>query len=389
MSSNKIKLFKRIIIYLSIYYYFVLSNPQIQHLDKENEYLINEYKNYLTGLSNLREQPLNSNDSLILEEKENIFKFISSTINKNVSSVKRFILTTGGNFGNILICLNKFIFFCEIIGCTEILLKSKSFWFIRKKIFLRDYNLTIDIINDTQNQYYESNQNVNQETIYYDSLNILSYFYKIKPKIRMILLKDEITSNLPKLNISRNDLYIHIRSGDIFANYIHQPYAQPPLCFYEKVFYNSIFKTFNFNKIYLLSVDNNNPTIDKLLSKFKKNIIYSQNSLEYDLSCLINSYNLVGSISSFLSTIILLNSNLENLWEYNLYQMYEKMVQFHYELYDFPHNFTVYRMEASQNYKTKMYVWKNTKMQRKLMIKEKCINSFMIIYNNYKIQNTK
>ena len=313
MSSNKIKLIKRIIIYLSIYY-FVFSNSQTLHLDKENEYLIKEYNNYLTGLLNLKEKPLNSNDSLILEEKENIFKFISTTINKNVSSIKRIILTTGGNFGNILICLNKFIFFCEIIGCTEIALKSKSFWFIRKKIFLRDYNLTIDIINDTQN--YESYQNENQETIYYDSLNILSYFYKIKPKVRLILLKDEITSNLPKLNISRSDLYIHIRSGDIFSNYIHQPYAQPPLCFYERVFYNSIFKTFNFNKIYLLSADNNNPTIDKLLSKFKKNIIYSQNSLEYDISCLLNSYNLVGSISSFLSTIILLNSNLENLWEY-------------------------------------------------------------------------
>ena len=146
MSSNKIKLIKRIIIYLSIYY-FVFSNSQTLHLDKENEYLIKEYNNYLTGLLNLKEKPLNSNDSLILEEKENIFKFISTTINKNVSSIKRIILTTGGNFGNILICLNKFIFFCEIIGCTEIALKSKSFWFIRKKIFLRDYNLTIDIIN--------------------------------------------------------------------------------------------------------------------------------------------------------------------------------------------------------------------------------------------------
>ena len=45
MASPKIKLLKRIFIYLSIYF-FVFSKPQKQHLDKEKEYLIKEYKNY-------------------------------------------------------------------------------------------------------------------------------------------------------------------------------------------------------------------------------------------------------------------------------------------------------------------------------------------------------
>ena len=87
---------------------------------------------------------------------------------------------------------------------------------------------------------------------------------------------------------------------------------------------------------------------------------------------------MVGSISSFLNIIIILNQNLENFWEYNIYQMKEKIVQNHYYLFDFPYNFTIYRMEASQNYKNKMYIWRNNNMQKKLMIKEKCINSFMI-----------
>ena len=187
---------------------------------------------------------------------------------------------------------------------------------------------------------------------------------------------------MPKTNVSREDLYIHIRSGDIFTSYIHEPYSQPPLCFYTSIFSDNIFKNFNFSKIFLLSTDKNNPTIDKLLSKFK-NIIYSQNSLEFDLSYLINSYNLVGSISSFLNTIIMLNSNLENLWEYNIYQMEEKILQCHYDLFEFPHSFTIYRMESSSYYKNKMYKWKNSHIQRKLMIKEKCINSFMIVNKGY------
>ena len=122
---------------------------------------------------------------------------------------------------------------------------------------------------------------------------------------------------------------------------------------------------------------NNNPVINKLKNKYS-NIVYSNNEMKYDLSCLIHSYNLVASISSFLNMIILLNSNLQYLWEYNLYQMKEKFLHNHYDLFKFPNSFTVYRMEPSMNYKTKMSYWKNSRAQIKLMINEKCINSFMI-----------
>ena len=323
----------------------------------------------------LKEKPSNNNDSLVLDEKNNIFNFISRTIKKNVSSIKKIIFTKGTKFGNNLICLNKLIFFCEIIGCKEIDLSNKAFWFIKNPIVLKDYNITINKIIDNKNIKKKNNNKINSNIIYYDSFNIFAYFYKINPKISILPIRNEIIKHLPKINISREDLYIHLRGGDIFKNYIHKPYAQPPLCFYS-----SIFRNFYFRKIFLISEDKRNPNFNKLATKFK-NIIYSKNSLEYDLSCLMNSYNLVGSISSFLNTIIILNSKLINLWDYNIYQMGQKIYQYHYDLFEFHHSFTIYRMEASNNYKKKMYIWKNTRTQRKLMIKEKCINSFMIIRN--------
>ena len=323
----------------------------------------------------LKEKPSDNNDSLVLEEKKHIFNFISRTLKKNVSSIKKIIFTKGSKFGNNLICLNKLIFFCEIIGCKEIDLNNKAFWFIKNQIVLKDYNITINKIINKKNISTKNNNKINSNIIYYDSFNIFTYFYKIKPKISILPIRNEIINHLPKINISREDLYIHLRGGDIFKNYIHKPYAQPPLCFYI-----SIFRNFNFRKIFLISEDKRNPNFNKLASKFK-NIIYSKNSLEYDLSCLMNSYNLVGSISSFLNTIIILNSKLINLWEYNIYQMEQKIRHFHYDLFEFHHSFTIYRMEASTNYKNKMYIWKNSRTQRKLMIKEKCINSFIIIKN--------
>ena len=308
MLQLKIKL----IIYLIIYYYFSI-NPSLHFVIQKNKHLINDYSIYSKNFLRFKEKPLNLNDSLISDEKRSILNLISSTIKR--SSAKRIVYSGGLSFGNILLCINKLIFFCEIIKCNEIVLEGPSFWFIKNNISLGDYNITINKI-ERKNHLNLYNDT---ETVYYVSPNIYYYLPKIKPKITIHLLKNEIIKNLPRLSISKNDLYIYIRSGDIFSTLIYKLYAQPPLCFYKSILYN-----FNFTSVYLISQSQNNPTVNKLIAKFK-NIIYQKQKLEYDLSCLINSYNLVGGVSSFLMTILMLNSNLVNFYEYNLYPITEKI----------------------------------------------------------------
>ena len=213
----------------------------------------------------------------------------------------------------------------------------------------------------------------NYKSVFFDSYDIFYSFFYIKPKIRINLIRNEIINNLNKVIIDKNDLFIHIRSGDIFIN-PHFPYAQPPLCFYSKILNNNKYK-----KIYLISQQINNPVIHKLINEYP-NIIYYKNSLKIDISYLVNAYNLVASISSFLVSIVQLNYNLRFLWDYNIYKISEKIIAFHYDLYKFPNNFIIFRMEPSLLYQNFMYKFKNNKSQRKLMIKEKCINNFRIIY---------
>ena len=62
--------------------------------------------------------------------------------------------------------------------------------------------------------------------------------------------------NLKKISINHNDLYIYIRSGDIFIK-PHHKYKQPPLCFYKKVLDNYTFKN-----IYLIAENKSNPVIN-------------------------------------------------------------------------------------------------------------------------------
>lgn len=45
---------------------------------------------------------------------------------------------------------------------------------------------------------------------------------------------DEVLNNIPKYKANPDDLYIYIRSGDIFINQTHPLYSQPPLFFIKK-----------------------------------------------------------------------------------------------------------------------------------------------------------
>ena len=187
-------------------------------------------------------------------------------------------------------------------------------------------------------------------------------------------MKNQIINNLPKIKSNREELYIHIRSGNIFKSYFHGLYSQPPFCFYEKVLCK-----FKFKKVILIAKDTYNPIVKKLIKKFPI-IRYAKHDLKFDISSLIYAFNIICSISSFLISILQLNANFEFLWDYNIYKISEKKRHFHFDFNKFPHNnFTIFRMEPSSVYKKKMNIWKHTKSQLKLMVKEKCINDFSII----------
>lgn len=344
-----------IIIIITIFYLFHINIFLIFYKLKINYFLDNQ-NNYI----NLKEKSL-INKSLINKEKVKIISYLSKKINKKIEFINSISYKKYLKLGNLLCALNKLIFYCEIINCKNILLDKNIFWFIKNKIQIKSNNITLDVINKRQN-------NNSFEIFYFHHL--YSKFFTIKPEIRINLLRLEIIKHLPKIITYENFLYIHLRSGDIFKKYIvNADYAQPPLCFYQ-----NIINKYKFDKIYIISKDNMNPVINKLI-KYYPDIIFKQNSIKEDISCLINAYNIVVSISSFLISIISLNINLKYLWDYNIYKFAQKIFHFHYDFYKFPYeNFKILRMNPSKKYREIMFNWKNNRRQKKLMLKEKCNN---------------
>ena len=202
-----------------------------------------------------------------------------------------------------------------------------------------------------------------------DHLFFFHYQTYVKSERRSLLLKDEIKRNLPSISVNKNDLYIFIRSGDSF-NRRGSCNSQAPYCFYQK-----IISEFKFNNIYLISQNDDSPVIQMLLKDYPK-IKHQLNSKEIDMAILMNAYNLVNAVSSFSLAIISFNDNLINLFEYELYKLGRKIVLFHYDIDKLDRKFNVYRMKPSEEYFIKMFDWRNTEQQRKLLFEEKCKYNF-------------
>jgi len=303
--------------------------------------------------------------------KLNLYDIIYKTFNKNITYIDTlfFYGSKKIRFGNFIISLNNAIIFCEFLCCKRIIVESFSNIYIYKKIIYSKYNLTIEPNN---NNFTFSNNSL--------IVNANFFFYYLNFKIignvnRLYIFRNEILSNLPKIKINPNDLYIYARGGDIFkiANHSSRFYAQPPLCFYENILYK-----FNFRKIRIISEDNLNPIVSKLLEKFNY-IKYNKNSIKLDISYLANSYNIVSGKSSYIVSIIKLNDNLKFLWEYDLYILSERYKHLHYSVYSFSFNYIIYRMNVSKSYEKLMFPFMNSEKQKGAMINEKCNKNFIII----------
>ena len=143
-------------------------------------------------------------------------------------------------------------------------------------------------------------------------------------------------------------------------------YIPIPYCFYQK-----ILSSFKFKNIFLISVDDKSPIIDKLLLDYPK-IQHKIRPVQEDISALIYTYNLVVSVSSFALAAIGFNDNLRNLFEYDVYKLEDKIVHFHYDIDKLNRKFNIYRMKPSEYYYNKMYNWRNDKKQRNLLFEENC-----------------
>jgi len=306
-------------------------------------------------------------------KKKIIRKVILSKIfnltKRNINNINILFIKGRSHFGNYFNSINNAIIYCKYLNCKKIIIESNNNIYINHKIFFKENNITIEP--NKVFKYMKNNSIILGARFFFH--NGFRWFKNIH---KLSIYKKYILYNLPKVVTHPNELYIYIRSGDIFLHHDKSiiGYFQPPFCFYTK-----ILDKFKFKKIFIISEDKINPVIPKLLNKYSF-IKKKKNNLKLDISYLINSYNIVASKSTFFSSSIKLNDKLKFLWEYDFFSTLSRTyLDFHYSFYKFPIYYTIYKMNSTTYYRKLMMPWINSPRQRKGMIEEKCINNFDII----------
>lgn len=196
------RIYKKFLIIWLILLYHAIYSIFIKYLTYEMKSLKEKNKNNMTDTPN---------KTLIELEKKELLKFLSRSISKNISKVKYIFLRQQFNFGNLLLTISRVIFYCQLIGCKKIIIENnKNAWFIKNKIIDKKHKLII---------LADKLKNIKNFGIIFDKTNNFFYYSKfISQKSKIGLLKNEILKNLPKVTTNKDELYIYIRSGDIFIN---------------------------------------------------------------------------------------------------------------------------------------------------------------------------
>lgn len=235
------------------------------------------------------------------------------------------------------------------------------------------YYYNIKIINFPEHSYFKQNfidlrqyvsdkiNNKNFNDIFFSrneicqkyNLNI-SIFENNKINIGEIIKSLISLTEYEKLDITDNDLIIHIRSGDVYNSNPHPGWVQPPLSFYE-----NIIKEKEWRKIILICEDDKCPIIKPLLNKYN-NIIFRIQPLQQDIIYIIQSKNICFGMGSFIPALLLLNSNLNTIY---------------YPKYCYRYIIDLISYKEKKEYELLNYIkkgeWKNTNEQVDIMLKYK------------------
>ena len=117
------------------------------------------------------------------------------------------------------------------------------------------------------------------------------------PEDRVYEFAGETLRGVPRVKTGANELYVHVRSGDIFGEKINKYYGQPPLCFYE-----GIIKRWGFRRVYILTEDTRNPVIAPLVLRHKAKLIKAD--LPQTIGYVLGARNLVLSFGTFLPALL-------------------------------------------------------------------------------------
>lgn len=251
-----------------------------------------------------------------------------------------------GRLGNNIIQLKNIIGLALYYNFNIIIPDHK--YFNKRYIIINDnINILSQNINDSTDFFSLSDVNIKGEKIDYVKIfNRRSQRSIRKFIIDLFIFKSEELKELPD-----NILVIHIRGGDIFSKNPNPSYIVPPLSYYINIIEDNKYKN-----IYILSEDNKNPCVDKLI-KLYPNIRFKNRGFDMDIKLILRTRNIIISYGTFVPSLLFLSEYINNIY-YPSYLIFNKFL-----FKDV--NFNKIDLEE---YKKKINKWVNNNTQNHMII---------------------
>lgn len=182
---------------------------------------------------------------------------------------------------------------------------------------------------------------------------------KISPEERTrayVKLRTQLSGLSIGPSLSRENLVIHLRGGDVFKKNPHREYGQPPLCFYVK-----ILEEFNWSGVTIVHQDNQNPVLKPLLARIKRmgvSLHVQSSSLEEDVGLILRAHSVASSRGTFIPAITGLSSSIQKVFLFGVGQQFREDLE------------KVTVLDRSGGYWSRVCDanWANTEEQRNLMV---------------------
>lgn len=256
-----------------------------------------------------------------------------------------------GRLGNNIVQLKNVIGIALHFNYNITLPRHKYF---NKRYVIINNNITI-LNNNIQNDsdfFYLNNVFVSNEKLFNDDSDFKKIFNKVTQKRIKKIIKDLFVIDISNLlELPEDNLLIHIRGGDIFSENPLPSYIVPPLSYYINIINNN-----KYRYIYIISEDEKNPCINKLIELYP-NIRYKKRDFELDVKLILRTKNIVISYGTFVPSLLILSDKIENVY-YPSYFYFSKLLIKHVNYY---------KVDLDE-YRQKINEWKNNLSQNNILI---------------------
>ncbi len=172
--------------------------------------------------------------------------------------------------------------------------------------FPNHYMMNTNKIIINNNNKDDNNNHIINTFFYLEELGISKAEPYIMKEYFQKYVKNIINLENSEVDNDDSNIYIHIRSGDIFSMNPHPAYVQPPL-----IYYKNIIK--DYKKTFIIAEDNNNPCVNNLLTENNVSLL-NYNNINKELFVLSNVNNLIIGFGTYGFLLYLMNKNLKRLY---------------------------------------------------------------------------